>query len=182
MDSPPAAPASRRAGEAAGTIETSLLEAYERYAPCLLRFARACAHKPGAAEESVQQAFLDLLTAWRMGEETGPPGEWLFRSVRQQLAASGLRCEQARAMAEDYRRETAAIAEPDLDAPLRQAEVLRRLARVSSPREFEMLQLRAEGFSYEEIAAILEIHPGTVASTLARALRKVRQAFREDFP
>jgi RNA polymerase sigma-70 factor, ECF subfamily len=181
MDSPAAALVSRCADEAASSIEAALLEAYERFAPGLLRFARACTHKPGAAEESVQQAFLDLLTAWRMGEETGPPREWLFRSVRQQLDAAGRRCEQARAMAEGYERETPASAIPDLDAPMRRAEVRRRLARVSSPREFEILQLRVEGFSYEEIAAILEIHPGTVASTLARALRKVRQAFREDF-
>ena len=181
MDSPAAALVSARSNEAASSIEAALLEAYEQFAPGLLRFARACTHKPGAAEESVQQAFLDLLTAWRMGEETGPPREWLFRSVRQQLAAAGRRCEQARAMAEGYERETATSATPDLDAPMRRAEVRRRLARVSSPREFEILQLRVEGFSYEEIAAILEIHPGTVASTLARALRKVRQAFREDF-
>lgn len=181
MDSPAAPPVSGRAADAASSIEARLLAAYEQFAPGLLRFARACAHKPGAAEESVQQAFLDLLTAWRMGEETGPPREWLFRAVRRQLAAAGLRCEQDRAMAEDYGRETASSAVPDLDAPLRRAEVRRRLARVSSPREYEILQLRAEGFSYEEIAAVLGVHPGTVASTLARALRKVRQAFREDF-
>lgn len=181
MDSPAAASVSGRRDETARPIEARLLEAYEQFAPGLLRFAQACTHKPGAAEESVQQAFLDLLMAWRMGEKTGPPREWLFRSVRQQLAAAGRRCEQAMAIAEGYERETAASATPDLDAPLRRAEVRRRLARVSSPREFEILQLRVEGFSYEEIAAILEIHPGTVASTLARALRKVRQAFREDF-
>ena len=66
---------------------------------------------------------------------------------------------------------------PDLDAPLRAAEVREQMLRLVSSREFEMLQLRAEGFSYVEIARVLSISPGTVASSLARAFRKIRTGY-----
>jgi RNA polymerase sigma factor (sigma-70 family) len=43
-----------------------------------------------------------------------------------------------------------------------------------APREFECLELRAEGFEYNEIAAELAIRPGTVGALLHRASEKLR--------
>jgi RNA polymerase sigma-70 factor, ECF subfamily len=167
--------------QAESRLETALLELYDAHAAGLLRYATACTHEPGVAEEAVQQAFLDLFSAWRRGEQVEQPREWLYRGIRQFFVRVEQRTDQQERAAEGLRREAEPAGTPDLDAPMRQREVRRRLARISSPREYEILQLRAEGFSYEEIAAILEIHPGTVASTLSRALRKVRREFREDF-
>jgi RNA polymerase sigma factor (sigma-70 family) len=166
--------------QAAARLEAELLAVYDRYAPGLLRYAKACTHEEGAAEEAVQQVFLNLVAAWRV-EGVRDPKEWLYREIRQFFVLDEERVERQEAAEEGWRRESAGTVDVDLDAPVRQQEVRRRLARISSPREYEILQLRAEGFSYEEIALILEIHPGTVASTLSRALRKVRRAFREDF-
>ncbi|MBE7544399.1 MAG: sigma-70 family RNA polymerase sigma factor [Bryobacteraceae bacterium] len=167
--------------QAAVRLEEELLAVYDRYAPGLLRYAKACTHEGGAAEEAVQQVFLNLLAAWRAETEIRDAREWLYRGIRQFFVVNEERLEKREAAEEGWRRESGETTEEDLDAPVRQGEVRRRLARISSPREYEILQLRAEGFSYEEIASILEIHPGTVASTLSRALRKVRRAFREDF-
>lgn len=168
--------------QSAARLEAKLLAVYDRYAPGLLRYAKACTHEEGAAEEAVQQVFLNLLAAWRAEEAAvRNPKEWLYRGIRQFFVLDEERVERQAAAEEGWWRESAETPDVDLDAPVRQQEVRKRLARVSSPREYEILQLRAEGFSYEEIAAILEIHPGTVASTLSRALRKVRRAFREDF-
>lgn len=179
MDPPKLAqPPGRRAAEA-DALEARLLRVYEECAPGLLNFARACTHEAGAAEEAVQQAFLDLLRAWRMSEPVEQPREWLYRAVQQFFRSASERRTEARGMAEAYRRHAEPASTPDLSEPKRADEVRRRLARVASPREYQIILLRGEGCSYEEIAAILEIHPGTVASTLARALRKVRRVFRE---
>jgi RNA polymerase sigma-70 factor (ECF subfamily) len=167
--------------QAATRLESELLAAYDRYAPGLLRYAKACTHEGGAAEEAVQQVFLNLLAAWRAEAEIRDTREWLYRGIRQFFVVNEKRLERREAAEEGWQRESGEKTDADLDAPVRQQEVRRRLARIASPREYEILQLRAEGFSYEEIASILEIHPGTVASTLSRALRKVRRAFREDF-
>ena len=44
-----------------------------------------------------------------------------------------------------------------------------------SPRELECVRLRAEGFDYKEISAILNVRTGTVGALLARALKKFRK-------
>jgi DNA-directed RNA polymerase specialized sigma24 family protein len=59
------------------------------------------------------------------------------------------------------------------------AEAVRDLRRLLSPRERECVELRAEGFSYAEIAGIMDLRPGTVGATLARAHRKFRRAATE---
>jgi len=48
-----------------------------------------------------------------------------------------------------------------------------------APREWQCVQLRAEGFDYTEIATELAIHPGTVASSLHRATEKLRIRMRK---
>lgn len=52
-------------------------------------------------------------------------------------------------------------------------EVLAELA----PRQAELLALRANGLSYEEVAAALELNPASVGTLLARA----QQAFRKEY-
>jgi RNA polymerase sigma factor (sigma-70 family) len=43
-------------------------------------------------------------------------------------------------------------------------------------RELECMQLRLEGMRYDEIARILGIKPGTVASLLSRSLKRIRES------
>jgi DNA-directed RNA polymerase specialized sigma24 family protein len=45
-----------------------------------------------------------------------------------------------------------------------------------SPREIECIRLRTEDLSYEEIAGVLGLRPGTVGALLARAHGKIRKA------
>jgi RNA polymerase sigma-70 factor (ECF subfamily) len=59
-----------------------------------------------------------------------------------------------------------------------------RIARVRAaldeltPRDREALLLKAEGFNYEEIAATLGLARGAVGTTLARARRRLVEAYR----
>jgi RNA polymerase sigma factor (sigma-70 family) len=167
--------------QAESQLEAALLGLYDRHASGLMRYAHACTHEQGAAEEAVQQVFLDLLAEWRQGAQITRPVERLYRGIRQYFVIAGQSAAEQEQAEGAWQREQADTPAPDLEAPVRQREMRRKLLRISSPREYEILLLRAEGFSYGEIAGILEIHPGTVASTLSRALRKVKQEFREDF-
>jgi RNA polymerase sigma-70 factor (ECF subfamily) len=47
-----------------------------------------------------------------------------------------------------------------------------------SPRDREALLLKAEGFSYDEIARTVGLAPGAVGTTLSRARRKLVEAYR----
>ena len=71
---------------------------------------------------------------------------------------------------------------PGPDAALEQREraaaVHAALATLAD-KDREALLLKAEGFSYDEIAAALGLAKGAVGTTLARARRRLVEAFRE---
>ena len=48
-----------------------------------------------------------------------------------------------------------------------------------TPRELDCLRLRVEGFSYQEIAQVLGVRPGTVGALLPRVYSKLRDAAAE---
>ncbi|MBI5281909.1 MAG: RNA polymerase sigma factor [Candidatus Solibacter usitatus] len=156
------------------SVQTDILSVYDRYAPELLRLAFAATGSKDAAREALHDAFVALLASLRSGESIPSHREFLYQSLRDSLVLRTPREDsphQARA--------TASVS-PDYDAPIRAADIRRRLRRIASPRELEMIQLRAQGLSYHEIAMLLQITPGTVASTLARVFRKIRKAFTEE--
>jgi RNA polymerase sigma factor (sigma-70 family) len=56
-----------------------------------------------------------------------------------------------------------------------QAERNRSFLSKLSTRELECVRLRAEGFDYKEISAIMNVRSGTVGGLLTRALKKFRK-------
>ncbi len=64
------------------------------------------------------------------------------------------------------------------DALRLQAKVREALDRLSL-RERELLLLRAEGYSYRDLAAVLELHEASVGTLLARAKRAFEDAYEE---
>lgn len=62
------------------------------------------------------------------------------------------------------------------ESAVQQSEIDREL-RLLAPRELECVRLRIEGMRYDEIAAALDIRPGTVGALLARAVTKLRRTF-----
>jgi DNA-directed RNA polymerase specialized sigma24 family protein len=52
------------------------------------------------------------------------------------------------------------------------SEILRRCL---TPREHQVVKLKIDGFKEREIAKILQIHPGTVATLFHRAREKLRE-------
>lgn len=127
------------------------------------------------AEEIAQEVFARAVTA-----APRSPRPWLF------AVALNLVREEGRTAARRERRLVLYKAEqpPAAEAP---DEVMSREERIQSvrdalatlsPRDREALLLRAEGFSYDEIAATVGLAPGAVGTTLARARRRLVEAYR----
>ena len=55
---------------------------------------------------------------------------------------------------------------------------MRRALAALTERDREALLLKAEGFNYEEIAATLGMSRGAIGTTLARARRRLLEAYR----
>jgi RNA polymerase sigma factor (sigma-70 family) len=67
----------------------------------------------------------------------------------------------------------------DFDRNERGAAVRAALA-ILSERDREALLLKAEGFNYDEIASTLGLSKGAIGTTLARARRRLVEAYRSD--
>lgn len=122
-----------------------------------------------AAEDVAQDTFLKLYKA-------PPPtrqnlGGWLYR-VGARLALNYLRGEKRRQQRERQVRVAAGVEVIPLDEALWRQETVRTVREILTElpdRDRIALLLRYTGFTYQEIAGVIGIAPGSVGTILRRA-------------
>lgn len=128
------------------------------------------------AEELAQETFARAVAA-----PPDNPRPWLF------AVALNLVREDYRRTVRQGRRLTllkgeltdAAAPAPDHEFDRREAiDAVQSALALLGPRDREALLLKAEGFSYDEIAETLGLARGAVGTTLARARRRLVEAYR----
>jgi len=157
------------------TIEQEVADLHRECGADLFRYAASLADDADAARDAVQETFLRYFIERRYGRVIECPRGWLYRVLRNYLldrlkAGSTVRHADPRLL------ESLPAARGNPEVPFRNSEIAREIAGALSPREFDCLCLRAEGLSYLEIAAALDIQPGTVAALLARVHQKLERA------
>lgn len=109
------------------------------------------------------------------------PRPWLFAVALNLARDDGRRAVRQERKLALYSAEHAGSAAPAADEEIERREkqeaVRDALAQLSD-RDREALLLKAEGFGYQEIAAALGLAPGAVGTTLARARRRLVEAYR----
>ena len=129
------------------------------------------------AEEVAQETFLRALRQESIVSERA----WLF-AVATNLVRDDARKQARRRRRLDLLREQARadeIVEPEpLTAErMEEAALARRALELLGERDREALLMREEGLDYTEIAAALELSVGSVGTTLARARRRLVEAY-----
>jgi RNA polymerase sigma-70 factor (ECF subfamily) len=159
-----------RLAPAASDFETLFETHYESIARAIARVI----HDNGRAEELAVEAFLKL--SRNPNAQGDRAGGWLHRTAIR-VALDELRRRARRARYEGL-LVWARSRQPDelFSAAQEQGRVRAALAAMS-PRHAELLLLRHDGASYEELASSLDIHPASVGTTLSRA----QQAFRKEY-
>lgn len=144
------------------------------------RYVRSLGIGVSDTEDVVQETFLALHRhLLRNGNRSNLRG-WVFRVARNlALKRRARRSWSARivfaaAVVEDP-IDPASNPEERLLAGQRQSH-LQAVVRALPDRDRQCLELRAEGLRYREIAGVLGVSVGTVASSLARAVTRVRRA------
>lgn len=158
-------------------LEAEVMALYREESSALLRHAQRLAGDRELAREAVQEAFLRYFAGRLEGKLAAAGRPWLFRVARNYIY-DRLRNFDHSARAQETPEEVApgeAAVTPETQYHL--AETSRRIRRLLTRREFECLSLRLQGMSYQETADALGIEIGTVASLLARAVKKLRAAF-----
>lgn len=141
------------------------------------RIARAIARitgDPGCAEELAIDAFRKLWqTPLAQGEHAGG---WLYRTAIN-LGLYELRRRARHARFQRMLRLGGPSTPEEIRAAGEEQEQVRRVLATMKPRDGELLLLRSDDFSYEELAALLSLNPASVGTLIARA----RLAFRKEY-
>ncbi len=164
---------SRTAVTSTDRIEKEVNELLSNNTAALSRYAVNMAWDKTIVQDAIQEAFLRYFVARIGGQQMENPRAWLFRVLRNYILDCNRKLKTSQAV---NLEEAVQVADSRQDAETgyQQSEILRRALSSLSPREQECMQLRVEGFGYEEIAHVLRIQPGTVGALLARGLKKIR--------
>jgi RNA polymerase sigma-70 factor, ECF subfamily len=153
-----------------------------RYAPQVYRAVYRLVGSPETAEDILQETFLTLFRQPPRRPMVAPLLAWLCRVAlnRGYNLLRGMQREEQRLAGRDM---TPLAQDPDQAAIRREAqmEVRRVLARLPE-RQSRLLLLRHAGLSYAEIAAALELAPGSIGTLLARAERAFLEVFQANQP
>jgi RNA polymerase sigma-70 factor, ECF subfamily len=156
---------------------TQFRELYDREYSPVYRAIRAVVLDPAAAEDLTQETFVRAYRARHRYKPTAPPGAWL-RRIGVNLAISYLRRQKlarflpARLYVTPDRREYDQAEAKDV--------VTKALALLSPKLRAAVVLHYYEGMTREEIAAVLGVPPGTVASRIAKAVAIMRKANASD--
>jgi RNA polymerase sigma-70 factor (ECF subfamily) len=155
--------------------EAAITELYERYAPLVRGVAARLVRDPAAAEDVVQEVFVQVWTrpeAYDPG--AGPLPGWLAMLARRRAVDAVRRAARQRRRAEARAGLVAAPdpAEAAVDAVL--TDRLRAAVRaLPEPQRVAVLLAYAGGLTGREIAARLGIPEGTAKSRLRLGLRRI---------
>jgi RNA polymerase sigma-70 factor, ECF subfamily len=148
---------------------------FDEYYPSLVRMLYRRTGDRDRAEDLAQETFARAVAA-----PPDNPRPWLFAVALNLVREDGRKAVTRGRRLELLRSEQdRPIAGPDADFD-RSEEVARvraALARLNE-RDREALLLKAEGFGYDEIASTLGLAKGAVGTTLARARRRLVEAYR----
>jgi RNA polymerase sigma-70 factor (ECF subfamily) len=171
VDAPIGAVGELKAGEAHFDIEAIFRAHYGRIARVIARVVR----DPARAEELAVEVFVKL---WRnRNAQDGNPEGWLYR-VAVRMGLDELRRQTRRSR---YERMVGLVRRSptpeEICADTQEQERVRFILSVIGPRQAELLFLRSQGLSYEELSTALDLNPASIGTLLSRA----QQTFRKEY-
>jgi RNA polymerase sigma-70 factor (ECF subfamily) len=157
-------------------MTADLTALFEQYYGSLVRMLYRRTGDRDRAEDLAQETFARAVAA-----PPDNPRPWLFAVALNLVREDGRRALRQGRRLELLRTEDRLDEGPetDYDRNERSAAVRAALATLNE-RDREALLLKAEGFNYQEIAATLGLSKGAIGTTLARARRRLVEAYRSE--
>lgn len=150
-------------------------EVFRAHYPRIARVIARIVHDPGRAEELAADVLWKYQHGRRANNES--PGGWLYRAaVRKGL-------DELRRLRRQERYQPLlsligiAPSPEQLHAATEDQQHVRAVLAVLKRRDSELLILRSEGFSYQEIAGILRLNE----TSMGTLLRRAQDAFRKEY-
>lgn len=160
------------------SFHDDFLELFNAHFHRVYRYLDRLSGEPDLAADLTQEAFVRL---YRRGAAPDAPVAWLI-TVATNLFRNARSTRARRTRLLTTARGAALVADPPpspaqaVDAAEAGRRVREALDRLPD-RERRLLLLRAEGYSYRDIAIALELNDASVGTLLARAKRAFRTAY-----
>lgn len=144
----------------------------------LFRYLDRASGDPDLAGDLAQEAFVRL---YQRGSMPDSPGAWLVTVANNLRRNAGAKVARRRRLM-TLARSDDALADPaprpdDLVLAQEGRARVRAVIDRMPERESQLLLLRAEGYGYREIAAMLGLHEASVGTLVARARRAFLKAY-----
>jgi RNA polymerase sigma-70 factor (ECF subfamily) len=148
---------------------------YQRIANVIVRIIG----DPARAEELAVEAFCRL---WRKpGAHDVAAGGWLHRTAIR-LALDELRRRSRRRKYEQLSSIFGLNSTPEqIHLQTEKQRQVREILSRLKPRDAELLLLRSDGLSYQEIAAALDLNPSSVGKLVSRAQETFRKGYTQRY-
>jgi len=141
----------------------------------LYRFAMSLTRAESDAADLVQETFLTWAAKGHQLREASKAKSWLFTTLHRRFLESHRRTTRFPHMELTEAAEDLPTIEPDMVNHLDGRGVLALLSQVDPQFRAAVALFYLEDYSYNEIAAILEVPLGTVKSRIARGLGQLKQ-------
>ncbi|HEU4929932.1 MAG TPA: sigma-70 family RNA polymerase sigma factor [Candidatus Krumholzibacteria bacterium] len=162
------------------SFRDDFVELYDAHFARVYRYMDRLSGDPDLAADIAQETFIKL---YQRGSIPDTPGAWLV-TVAMNMFRNAHATQSRRRRLLSAVPDAAPFADRAVDSPASaqtralEVRVRRALDRIPE-RERHMLLLRAEGYSYKEIAAALNIQETSIGTLLARAKRAFREHYEE---
>jgi len=160
--------------------ERAFGELVERYLDSGYAAALALLGNPHDAEDAVQNAFIRALERIDQLKPGSPFGPWFYRVLRS--TALNLRRRESLRSHDELPGSASSGSDPgrDFDRELNRERVLAALAELPEMQRMAVTLYDLEGYSHEEVAAILEIAVGTSRAHVHHGRKALRRRLGED--
>jgi RNA polymerase sigma factor (sigma-70 family) len=145
----------------------------QHYAP-LFRFAMSLTRTETDAGDLVQETFLTWAAKGHQLRDTSKVKTWLFTTLHRRFLETQRRAARFPHLELAEAEQELPTIEPDMVSHLDARAVVELLAQVDSQFQAAVALFYLEDYSYNEIAAILEVPLGTVKSRIARGLAQLK--------
>jgi RNA polymerase sigma factor (sigma-70 family) len=162
----------------AASFHDHFVALFQVHFPRLYRYLDRLSGQPELAADVAQEAFLKLS---RRGALPDAPEAWLI-SVAMNLFRSAKSTGSRRVLTPTRSEGVLSDPAPSLEQAAIAAESRRRVRSAIDrlpDRERRLLLLRAEGYSYRDMAAALNLNEASIGTLLARARAAFRECYEE---
>ena len=153
---------------------TAFNQQLHQYIPALRRYARSLLHDANLADDLVQDCLIRALERQHLWEPGSDLRAWLF-TVMHNVYVNQIRKFQRQPVQVMLIDEMTDASEQSAEQIGRQKALQRQMARLPFQQREVLALVALEGFSYLQVADILEVPVGTVMSRLSRARESMRE-------